>query len=122
MNKNFPDRTILKDFSYSFQRGERIGIIGKNGTGKSTLLRILSGILQSSLGKVVTERDLRIGYLEQDPQFSNQETISDFIYSIGNERQQLIRQYEEAVNQDRATIAIRLHEAGHSNLVHLLGD
>ncbi|MFA6944647.1 MAG: ABC-F family ATP-binding cassette domain-containing protein, partial [Pedobacter sp.] len=70
------------------------------GTGKSTLLRILSGILQPSLGKVVTERDLRIGYLEQDPQFTNQETISDFIYSIGNERQQLIRQYEEAVNQE----------------------
>ena len=75
-------------------------IYGLNGTGKSTLLRILSGILQASLGKVVTERDLRIGYLEQDPQFSNQETISDFIYSIGNERQQLIRQYEEAVNQE----------------------
>ncbi|MHB1178142.1 MAG: ABC-F family ATP-binding cassette domain-containing protein, partial [Daejeonella sp.] len=51
-------------------------------------------------GKVVTERDLRIGYLEQDPRFNDQETISDFIYSIGNSRQQLIRKYEEAVNQD----------------------
>ena len=81
-------------------KGDRVALVGINGTGKSTLLRILSGLLAPSLGKVVTERDLRIGYLEQDPQFQNQETISDFIYSIGNERQQLIRQYEEAVEQE----------------------
>ena len=55
-------------------------------------------MLPPVLGKVVTERELRIGYLEQDPQFNDQ-SISDFIYSIGNSRQQLIRQYEEAVNQ-----------------------
>lgn len=77
-----------------------MALVGINGTGKSTFLKILSGNIAPSLGKVVTERDLRIGYLEQDPQFSNQDTISDFIYSIGNSRQQLIRKYEEAVNQE----------------------
>lgn len=77
-----------------------MALVGINGTGKSTFLRILSGLLSPSLGKVVTERDLKIGYLEQDPQFNDQDTISDFIYSIGNERQQLIRQYEEAVDQE----------------------
>lgn len=77
-----------------------MALVGINGTGKSTFLRILSGLLSPSLGKVVTERDLKTGYLEQDPQFNDQDTISDFIYSIGNERQQLIRQYEEAVDQE----------------------
>ena len=100
LGHSFNDNWLFKDLYFGLNKGDRVALVGINGTGKSTLLRILSGILQSSLGKVVTERDLRIGYLEQDPQFSNQETISDFIYSIGHERQQLIRQYEEAANQE----------------------
>jgi len=100
LGHSFNDNWLFKDLYFGLNKGDRVALVGINGTGKSTLLRILSGILQASLGKVVTERDLRIGYLEQDPQFTNQETISDFIYSIGNERQQLIRQYEEAVNQE----------------------
>lgn len=100
LGHSFNDNWLFKDLYLGLNKGDRVALVGINGTGKSTLLRILSGVLQASLGKVVTERDLRIGYLEQDPQFNNQETISDFIYSIGNERQQLIRQYEEAVNQE----------------------
>ncbi len=100
LGHSFNDNWLFKDLYFGLNKVDRVALVGINGTGKSTLLRILSGILQASLGKVVTERDLRIGYLEQDPQFSNQETISDFIYSIGNERQQLIRKYEEAVNQE----------------------
>jgi ATP-binding cassette subfamily F protein uup len=100
LGHSFNDNWLFKDLYFGLNKGDRVALVGINGTGKSTLLRILSGLLAPSLGKVVTERDLRIGYLEQDPQFHNQETISDFIYSIGNERQQLIRQYEEAVEQE----------------------
>jgi ATP-binding cassette subfamily F protein uup len=100
LGHSFNDNWLFKDLYLGLNKGDRVALVGINGTGKSTLLRILSGLLAPSLGKVVTERDLRIGYLEQDPQFQNQETISDFIYSIGNERQQLIRQYEEAVEQE----------------------
>ena len=100
LGHSFNDNWLFKDLYLGLNKGDRVALVGINGTGKSTLLRILSGLLAPSLGKVVTERDLRIGYLEQDPQFQNQETISDFIYSIGNEKQQLIRQYEEAVEQE----------------------
>jgi len=100
LGHSFNDNWLFKDLYLGLNKGDRVALVGINGTGKSTLLRILSGVLQANLGKVVTERDLRIGYLEQDPQFSNQETISDFIYSIGNERQQLIRHYEEAINKE----------------------
>jgi ATP-binding cassette subfamily F protein uup len=100
LGHSFNDNWLFKDLYFGLNKGDRVALVGINGTGKSTLLRILSGLLAPSLGKVVTERDLRIGYLEQDPQFQNQETISDFIYSIGNEKQQLIRQYEEAVEQE----------------------
>ena len=65
LNKNFPDRTILNDFSYSFQRGERIGIIGKNGTGKSTFLNILTQTIQPDSGKVIIGDTIKIGYYTQ---------------------------------------------------------
>jgi ATP-binding cassette subfamily F protein uup len=65
LNKNFPDRTILKEFSYSFQRGERIGIIGKNGTGKSTFLNILTQTIQPDSGKVIIGDTIKIGYYTQ---------------------------------------------------------
>ncbi len=100
LGHSFNDNWLFTDLYFGINKGERIALVGINGTGKSTFLRILAGMLVPSLGKVVTERDLRIGYLEQDPQFNDQATISDFIYSIGNSRQQLIRQYEEAVIQD----------------------
>lgn len=65
LNKDFPDRTILKDFSYSFQRGERIGIIGKNGTGKSTFLNILTRTMEPDSGKVIIGDTIKIGYYTQ---------------------------------------------------------
>ena len=65
LNKNFPDRTILKDFTYAFQRGERIGIIGKNGTGKSTFLNILTQTIQPDSGKVIIGDTIKIGYYTQ---------------------------------------------------------
>ncbi len=65
LNKDFPDRTILKDFSYSFQRGERIGIIGKNGTGKSTFLNILTKTMEPDSGKVIIGDTIKIGYYTQ---------------------------------------------------------
>ena len=97
LGHSFNDNWLFKDLYLGLAKGDRVALVGVNGTGKSTLLRILSGHLAPSLGKVVTERDLRIGYLEQDPQFNSSDTISDFIYSIGNKQQQLIRQYEEAI-------------------------
>ena len=65
LNKNFPDRIILKDFTYAFQRGERIGIIGKNGTGKSTFLNILTKTMEPDSGKVIIGDTIKIGYYTQ---------------------------------------------------------
>lgn len=63
--KKFKDKTILDNFSYDFQRGERIGIIGKNGTGKSTFLNILTKTIQPDAGKVVIGDTIKVGYYTQ---------------------------------------------------------
>ncbi len=91
---------MFRNLTLGIAKGERLALVGINGTGKSTLLRILSGILTPAEGRVVTERGLKIGYLEQDPQFASLTSISDFIYSSDNKQQQLIREYEEALQQD----------------------
>ncbi len=61
----FSDKVILKNFDYTFNRGERIGIIGKNGTGKSTFLNILTQTLQPNSGKVIIGDTIKIGYYTQ---------------------------------------------------------
>jgi ATP-binding cassette subfamily F protein uup len=65
VSKSFPDKPILEKFDYNFNRGERIGIIGKNGTGKSTFLNILSGRDQPDSGKVIVGETIKFGYYTQ---------------------------------------------------------
>ncbi|SFR68304.1 ABC-F family ATP-binding cassette domain-containing protein [Maribacter stanieri] len=65
ISKSFPNKPILDKFEYVFQKGERIGIIGKNGTGKSTFLNILSGRDQPDSGKVIVGETIKFGYYTQ---------------------------------------------------------
>ncbi|WP_339648518.1 ABC-F family ATP-binding cassette domain-containing protein [uncultured Salegentibacter sp.] len=65
IGKSFEDNELLKNFSYNFKRGERIGIIGKNGTGKSTFLNILTGAIKPDNGKVVIGETIKFGYYTQ---------------------------------------------------------
>ena len=66
VSKAFEDIVLLNKFDYVFQKEERIGIIGKNGTGKSTFLNMLTGILQPDSGKIVTGETLKFGYYTQN--------------------------------------------------------
>ncbi len=65
LSKRFKDRVILDNFTFDFQRGERIGIIGKNGTGKSTFLNLLTGTIPPDSGKVTVGETIKIGYYTQ---------------------------------------------------------
>lgn len=65
VSKAFKDKTILQGFEYTFKKGERIGIIGKNGTGKSTFLNLLTQSIQPDSGKIVVGETVKIGYYTQ---------------------------------------------------------
>ncbi|KDN54734.1 ABC-F family ATP-binding cassette domain-containing protein [Flavobacterium seoulense] len=65
LSKKFKDKVILDNFSFDFQRGERIGIIGKNGTGKSTFLNLLTGTIPPDSGRVVKGDTIKVGYYTQ---------------------------------------------------------
>ena len=64
----FNDRWLFKEIHFAVQKGDRVALVGVNGTGKSTLLRILAEELQPQEGRVVKERGIQIGYLPQQPE------------------------------------------------------
>ncbi len=70
-----PKRQILKDISLSFFPGAKIGVLGLNGSGKSTLLRIMAGLDREIIGEATPQKNLRIGYLPQEPQLDPAKTV-----------------------------------------------
>jgi ATPase subunit of ABC transporter with duplicated ATPase domains len=76
LHKTYGIQPILQDISFSISNSERVGLIGPNGCGKTTLMRILAGLEQPDSGNVVSTRpNLRIGYLAQGMDFENDETL-----------------------------------------------
>ena len=83
LSKAFGDVTILKNFSYKFARFEKIGIVGKNGSGKSTFLNLLTGAIPADSGKMDTGETVQFGYFRQDGiQFSPDDRVIDIIKEI----------------------------------------
>ncbi len=77
LSKSYGDRLLFADIAFGVDEGEKIGIVARNGTGKSTLLRILAGEESPDDGKVVYRRDLRVGYLPQEPVFAPGITVGE---------------------------------------------
>ena len=75
LTKSYGDRLLFADISFGISEGQRIGLIAKNGTGKTTLLNIIAGKEDADSGAVIFRRDLRIGYLDQNPQFPEGITV-----------------------------------------------
>jgi ATP-binding cassette subfamily F protein uup len=81
--KSFNDKSIIEDFSYTFKKGDRIGVAGKNGTGKSTLLNIITGALKPDSGKVNVGETTVFGYYRQGGlEFKDDERVIDVVKNI----------------------------------------
>ena len=83
INKKFGDKTILDNFSYQFQRGEKVGIIGKNGVGKSTLLNIIQGLETYDSGEIEVGETIKFGYFSQKGlTYKEDQRVIDFMKDI----------------------------------------
>jgi ATP-binding cassette subfamily F protein uup len=100
LGHSFHDQWLFRNVTVGINRGRRVALVGVNGAGKTTLLKILAGSLKPTEGKAVQSRDLNLGYLEQDPHFKNAKTISDYIFHADDVQQQLIRKYEELLENE----------------------
>ncbi len=99
LGHNFNEDWLFKNITIGLNKGQRIALVGQNGTGKSTLMKLLSGKDKAREGKIVLPKGLRIGYLEQNPEFPSQCSISDYLFSKDNEVLQYIRKYEELLQE-----------------------
>ncbi|MCI5900258.1 MAG: ABC-F family ATP-binding cassette domain-containing protein [Lachnospiraceae bacterium] len=79
ISKVFGGKVIFDDVSCGIHEGEKIGIIGINGTGKTTFLRMIAGVEEPDAGQVITQNGLRIAYLQQNPAFPENETVLSYV-------------------------------------------
>ncbi len=100
----YNDHWLFRNLTFGILQGQRVALVGINGAGKSTLLKLLAEHFKPSEGKIVKAKDTRFGYLEQDPQFDAGNSISDFIFSLNNRQQQIIKEYEELLAQENPDI------------------
>ena len=80
LTKSYGDRMLFEDITFGVNEGDKIGIIAKNGTGKSTLLRIIAGIESPDSGSVIFRQGLKVGILEQLPQFDPDASVLSLIH------------------------------------------
>lgn len=86
LTKSFGAQVLFENISFSVAEGQKVGLIARNGTGKSTLLSILSGSVGYDSGSIIFRNDLRVGYLEQSPKFNPNDTVLDACFNhAGNE-------------------------------------
>ena len=89
VTKLYDPDLILDDISVSIEHGDRLGLIGRNGTGKTTLLKIINGSLANFKGKVVSAKGLRIGYLSQEPELARDCTLRQEMLKVFEKRRTL---------------------------------
>jgi ATP-binding cassette subfamily F protein 3 len=82
IHKAYGTITVLEDISFSLERGQKAGLIGYNGTGKTTLLKILAGLVKPDSGEVTVRRGAVIGYMPQDTSLVSDETIRDYVRRV----------------------------------------
>ena len=100
LTKSFGDLVLFENISFGIAEGQRIGLIAKNGSGKTTLLNILSGKEGYDDGKISFRRDLRVGYLEQDPHYPEELTVLEACFHHGNSTVELIKEYERCMKTE----------------------
>jgi len=120
VSKTLIGTPLFKDVSLGIEEGERLGLVGRNGAGKSTFLRILSGVLEPDDGTIARKRGLRVSVRPQLPVAKTGATLADFLYEGDSPLARLVRDYESALSTGGFTEALhnRMESEGGFLLEH----
>jgi len=99
VTKEMAEKTLWNQISFSITEGDRIGIIGVNGCGKSTLMKMIAGIEDCDHGTIEHPKDYTISYLAQDPEYDENVTVMDYLFASETPLFSLIREYEHALQK-----------------------
>ena len=97
--KNFGERVLFEGLNFGLSKGDKVALIANNGTGKSSLLKIIAGVDNADEGEVISRSNCTISYLKQDTVFDNDLTINELIKSAHNKISLLVNEYEEATKK-----------------------
>ena len=103
LSKSFGERVLFEGLSFGLNKGDKVALIANNGTGKSSMLKILAGQDIADEGDVVFSNSCRVSYLTQDAIFKDNITINDLINSSHNKISLLVKEYEEAIENHSET-------------------
>ncbi|KAF1083850.1 putative ABC transporter ATP-binding protein [Sporotomaculum syntrophicum] len=98
LSKSYSDKMLLNHVNISLNDRDKLGLIGINGTGKSTLLKIIAGVEQADEGQVTKGNNMQIAYLPQNPDFDDQATVLEQVFKGDSPLMKLIREYTAALN------------------------
>lgn len=116
LTKSYGDRMLFDSVTFGIEEGDKVGIVAKNGTGKSTLLSIIAGRESADSGSVVWRNNLSVGYLEQKPEFEGNPTVAEAALQSDDPVSEIVRRYEAAVNAgDPAALAEEIHRMDAAN-------
>ena len=91
VSKRFGAHVLFEDISFSIGEGQHVGLIAKNGTGKSTLLSLLSGKESVDSGNIIFRRDIKVGFLEQQPKFDPEESVLDACFNHNGDPDKVLK-------------------------------
>ena len=97
ISKSYGERILFQKLFFGLSKGDKMALIANNGTGKSSMLKIIAGKDVSESGKITLRNGIRIGYLEQDPKFNEAFTIKEFLDNSNSEIMQIIKGYDKAL-------------------------
>lgn len=98
ISKSYSEKKLLDNISIGINEGDKIGLIGINGTGKSTLLKIIAGVEESDGGRVIKGSSMKIEYLPQNPCFDPEATVLEQVFKGDSPLMKVVREYQEASN------------------------
>ena len=108
ISKSYSEKPLLKHISFGIDEGDKIGIIGVNGTGKTTLLKIIASVEQVDEGRVIKGNSVRVEYLPQDISFDTDATVLEQIFRGDSPLMRLIRSYEDAIQNPNTSDEIMI--------------
>ncbi len=97
LSKSIGEKLLFENLTFGINQGQKVALIARNGTGKTTLLNILAGLYGADSGRVVLRQGIRVAYLRQEPTFADNITILDAIFESGDSKASLVKAYEEAL-------------------------
>ena len=108
ISKSYGERVLFEDISFGINKDQKVAFVAKNGTGKTSILNIITGRDSSDTGQVVTRKDIHVAYLAQDDVFDPELTIEEIIFSSDNPTLKVIQQYEKAIENPEDADAYQL--------------